>query len=430
MTRLLHLVAEAVASVPGQVWAVLLAVTLVGTAAAFPFARRAAYKAGQRTAGHEQPASGRDRALFVAAMVPAALFLAMVFTGSFRGLVAFGRDTLHWHNGWEYLVPGTLDGSAVAFAFLAFRAVRKRRSPDRAQRVVWGAAASSAVINFLHEAGGINGSILGGGYLALLSLLGMVMFHELLDQFVEGTEWIQRVNPKFGVRWLTWPTNTVCAAIAWRNWPPATGTPTTVAAAVTHLDEVRARKRGRRRTRDREAAALGMPGWTRLTPWVRARRFAAVLDVERANAAALLQAERTSTAALVEAERAAAEQARQEAEHHRLHAVHMAEQVAAERAERAHASRAERHLHAVEQAEQAEQTAGAPRSTTPKMTDEQALQALLDANGAPDYGWTQREVRRITGAGPERANKLITALAEHHRSSTGAPEQDRTERSA
>ena len=40
-------------------------------------------------------------------------------------------QVLGWHRGWEYLVPGTLDGVSVTFAFLAFRAVRKQKAPDR-----------------------------------------------------------------------------------------------------------------------------------------------------------------------------------------------------------------------------------------------------------------------------------------------------------
>ena len=44
------------------------------------------------------------------------------------------------------------------------------------------------------------------------------MFHEFLSQFEDGTDnRIRRQNPKFGLRWLTWPSNTLLAAIAWRN---------------------------------------------------------------------------------------------------------------------------------------------------------------------------------------------------------------------
>jgi hypothetical protein len=46
---------------------------------------------------------------------------------------------------------------------------------------------------------------------ALLSLLGMVMLHELLDQFEEDIAYLKRGNPQFGPRWITWPINAFCA---------------------------------------------------------------------------------------------------------------------------------------------------------------------------------------------------------------------------
>jgi hypothetical protein len=183
--------------------------------------------------------------LTVAAMVPASLFLLMVLAGSMHGLVAFGRSVLGWRDGWEYLVPGTLDGVSVAFAFLAFRAVRRGKAPDRCYRVVWGAAGASAAINFSYEFGE-SANALAGGYVGLLSLLGMMMFHELLAQFEDGADRIRRDNPKFGLRWLTWPSNTFLAAVAWRNHPPADGTPGTVTNAVANLERVRQLKQERR----------------------------------------------------------------------------------------------------------------------------------------------------------------------------------------
>jgi hypothetical protein len=71
----------------------------------------------------------------------------------------------------------------------------------------------------------------------------MMMFHEFLAQFEDGAEYIKRQNPKFGLRWVTWPTNTFLAAVAWRNHPPAEGTPATVANAVGNLNRVRQLKR-------------------------------------------------------------------------------------------------------------------------------------------------------------------------------------------
>jgi len=74
----------------------------------------------------------------------------------------------------------------------------------------------------------------------------MVMLHEFLAQFEEGTAYVRRHNPKFGARWITWPTNTFCAAVAWRNYPPAEGTPATILNAITNLDRARALKQAAR----------------------------------------------------------------------------------------------------------------------------------------------------------------------------------------
>jgi len=191
----------------------------------------------------------------VATMAPAFLFFVMVLAGSFHGLVAFGRYVLGWSDGWEFLVPGTLDGVSLAFAMLAFRAVRKGNPPDRCYRVVWIAAAASATINFAWEYGK-SGNVLAGGYVGLLSLFAMIMFEELLSQFEDGARTVRRGNPKFGIRWVTWPSNTFLAAVAWRNHPPAEGTAGTVLNAVANLDRARAiKKAARRRERSGDVIA-------------------------------------------------------------------------------------------------------------------------------------------------------------------------------
>jgi hypothetical protein len=243
-------IAEFVGRVPAGVWMLLAVVNLAATVLTWSVARRRMRRAGERAADPQLVAAGaarkRDTALTVASMIPAALFWAMVLAGSFHGLVSFGRSVLGWHAGWEYLVPGTLDGVSVTFAFLAFRAVRMKKAPDRCYRVVWGAAIASATVNFAYEYTHSGHNIVAGGYLALLSLFGMVMLHEFLDQFEEGAAYVKRANPKFGLRWLTWPTNTFCAAVAWRNYPPAEGTSATILNAVANLDRVRAVKQAAR----------------------------------------------------------------------------------------------------------------------------------------------------------------------------------------
>ena len=153
------------AGVPAGVWVAAMMANLVLTAATWSVARRRVRRAGERLANPELVAGRRrrDTAFTVAAMIPATLFLCMVIAGSMHGLVAFGYNVLGWRDGWEYLVPATLDGVSVAFAFLAFRAVRKRRAPDRCYRVVWGAAGASAAINYSYEYGQ-SGNVLAGGY--------------------------------------------------------------------------------------------------------------------------------------------------------------------------------------------------------------------------------------------------------------------------
>jgi hypothetical protein len=242
-------IVEVIDRVPSGVWMGLAAGNVALSIITWSFARRRLRRAGQRIAALAPDVEGdtaKDTALTVAAMIPAGLFWGMVLAGSFHGLVAFGSEVLGWHRGWEFLVPATLDGVSVTFAFLAFRAVRLRKSPLRCQRVVWGAALASATVNFAYEYIHSNHNVVAGGYLGLLSLFGMVMFHEFLDQFEEGTGYVKRAVPSFGLRWITWPTNTFCAAVAWRNHPPAPGTPATVLRAVANLERVRELKRAAR----------------------------------------------------------------------------------------------------------------------------------------------------------------------------------------
>jgi hypothetical protein len=166
-------VGELIDRVPSGVWGGLAVANVVLTIGTWSVARRRLRRAGERVAD-PGVVSGRartkDTALTVAALVPAGLFWAMVLAGSLHGLVAFGRDVLGWRDGWEYLVPGTLDGVSVTFAFLAFRAVRKQKAPDRCYRVVWGAAVASATVNFAYEYADSGHNVVAGGYVALLSL--------------------------------------------------------------------------------------------------------------------------------------------------------------------------------------------------------------------------------------------------------------------
>jgi hypothetical protein len=112
--------------VPVGVWATIIVGNLLATIFTRSWAGRRVRRVG---AAPLRRAGVMEIALTVAAMVPAGLFWLMVLAGSLHGLVAFGRDVVGWRDGWEYLVPGTLDGVSVTFAFLAFRARGASPSP-------------------------------------------------------------------------------------------------------------------------------------------------------------------------------------------------------------------------------------------------------------------------------------------------------------
>ncbi|WP_341719902.1 DUF2637 domain-containing protein [Micromonospora sp. FIMYZ51] len=525
--------------VPAWMWVVAITALMTLTVITLPFARAQAYKAGKRAAGHTTTRDTKGTALFIAAMVPAVFFWVAVLAGSFRGLAAFGRDTLKWADGWEYLVPLTLDGIAISFGFLAFRAVRAHRSPDRAVHVATGAAVASALINYAHEVG-VGGSWVGGGYLALLSILGLLIFHEFLDQFTEGAAYVQRVNPSFGLRWLTWPTNTVCAWIAWRNYPPLPlpAQPTdaqrawwgSINHAVAHLGKVRRAKRIARHSADLNRGRDTVHRWLAWIPPLRelvatltaeraemaemsarldkvaadhaaekaraeaaeraaedANRRAHAADTARVRAEQLVaaadrkmaaaQAELTaalarldqmeqrwidakqeaavsaralsSAQAEVSSAHAAVDRAEEEANTLRAALRDTTEKHSAELAEVANRMRAEMAEHEARiraevgtvnlsayrsggrrkptggQRSKTTETPSAP-SNAARMTDEEAVEALFSADMNPERRWTHDTVRDMTGAGYGRIPRLLSALAEYHRT----PEAEQRRRAA
>jgi hypothetical protein len=427
-----------ITGLPTWIAPAVLAGILAAALIAFPLLRAQARKAGERTAGAVSDDDRKDRQLLIAALIPAVLFWLAVLTGSARGLIAFAKDNLHWTGGWEFLVPFTLDGVAVSFGVLAFRAVRKERNPDRATRIAWGAMIASAVIQYGHESSIATGSALGGLYLALLSLLGMLIFHEFLGQFEDGAAWIKRANPKFGLRWFTWPSNTVCAWFAWRNYPPAEGTKATVGNAVIHLAEVRAGK-AKLYAEDVDHPAW----WTALAPWVRISGLTEALSEQRSEASAerALREKLDEDIQRLMVERDTA--LRQQSERHRTELERersiAAEQLATERAEHAaHVSRIrEKSTVAPSGAPTRNSTKTAPATSTAesRLTNDEAVALMLREHPEPGYEWGTREVSRLTGAGFGRVPKLIAAVREHHDRSAGTgdrntPEDDAKERAS
>lgn len=371
-------------------------------------------------------ATAKDRLLFAAALAAGATVYAGFVIGSYQGLTGFARDYLGWAGWLRNIVPVTLDGGAAAFAFLAFRAVARRKSPLRCYAIVWTAAGASASFNYIE--GGADHTTWGGAYLAFLSLAGMSMFHTFLDQFRGAAD--LATYPKFGLRWITYLPNTACAALAWINHPLPDGAEPTVALAVEHLAEVRAGKRAQADTRRVERAATG--GWT-LRPWARSAALSGALAKARAEAADTAEALRSLSEQFAQfrserdaervAEQARLAEAEQEAERLRTELAERSEQAAMARAERALEHRPERPTERpTDGGRQQRSTAGrSGRSTpsdrpagAPKMSDAEAVEAMLAEHPEHDYEWPKREVHRITGAGFGRIDKLIVMVAEHH----------------
>lgn len=464
-------VEAALAHLPGWIWASALGALLIGTAVTLPIAKRMAFKAGARTSGKGKTdvAAQRDRRLLAAVLTPAFLFWLTVLIGSGRSLTAFGRSDLGWRGGWDWLVPFTLDGVAVVFGALAFRAIAKQRNPDRAYRIVWIATGASAGINFFHE---VSGSGLGAMYLAVLSLFGMAIFHELLSQFEEGSAWIHRTNPKFGLRWITWPSNTACAWVAWRNYPPSVDLKATIGNAVTHLETVRSTKTKRR------AERIDSPAWwMRFAPWVDAKALRVALETERQAAggsvtkltatvsdltarvdrqAALLEQERVTaaTSAKQMQEEMAGLREQYSAEITKLTAEaderlrQERQRLAAEMTAKVAAARAEASLPHLDDRRNRPSGGTSKRgSSKAPLSDEAAVQRLLSDPGDPDRNipagdlrdWSQRAVVEALGVGYGRAPRLVEQVTEaqqRRRSETGSgdarrdPDDDAKERAS
>lgn len=249
-------------------WVAVLVVSLL-TISLFigvPLARAAGRRRGHRLAHPESFATRRERAkdtaLFLAALIPSVLVWLAVMGVSFIGLTGFAANVMEWRHWTNILVPLSLDGISVSFGAWAFVAVKRGRHPGRAYKIVLAAATMSAMLNFVH--GRDRWSIWAGAYLAFLSMAGMAMFHELLDQFMAAYDdevALKTRYPRFGQRWLYAPVSTFAARRAWIVHPPDEAVRPSVRNALDHLQQVRDAKRQRRldgalRVREEQQAKL------------------------------------------------------------------------------------------------------------------------------------------------------------------------------
>jgi hypothetical protein len=404
-------------------WAALIGASAVLLVGVFLLVWLAGSRYGKRKAAgttkdDTSRARTKDRLLFAAALLAGLTVYAGFAVGSYQGLTGFARDFIHWSDWRQNIVPVTLDGGTAAFGFLAFRSVQLKKSALLCYIVVLGSTGASAVFNFTE---GAEHAWQAGAFLAYLAWAGMAMGHVFLEQFKKFAGLGRYV--KYGVRWLTSPHSTACAALAWVNYPPEDGTEATVRNGLAHLSAVRARKHSEATGR---RAARAMTGGITLRPWARLTAVAETLA--------------TVTAELSDsrAERASESARRAEAETR----VETLEANLAEMAETVRALRSEM-TSGDPSGEGAENPAETPlrlRRSTSKRTlerplravpsgatvsDEEAVQRLLraevsDDDKQPGYAWSKNKAVQVSGVGWGRINDILRLLAETRASGRSA----------
>jgi hypothetical protein len=222
--------------------------------------------------------------LLVAGLLFAMVVLAFFMIGTYEGSTAFAADRLGWKD-WRKIIPwGSLDAGAMTFSLFAIRAVLLERDPRRALRIVFCLAGLSALLQLTQ--GGSGHHWQAGIFLSALAMLGSLVLHGIADQIQPSDEAIDahRKSPSFGIRWMTDLPGTLCAWLAWHNYPPAADIERTVADGLENLRRVRADKLARLLARP------AAPRWAVIFPRRYGRKMRAALAAEAARTAELTAA--------------------------------------------------------------------------------------------------------------------------------------------
>lgn len=206
-----------------------------------------AIAAGQTPAppAEEQKERRTRRLVNTAAVICILLYLGL-FASSFQAIAGFARSFLQRTGLQVPATPLTLDGVVVGALFLSLAFIAKRKSPAKANTLIWGMTIFAAYCGFTYGDSGSHGTIAAGLYYAVMSIVGMFMFHMVLELFQEDGDHVRSKYPSMGWRWIThW--STLPVMLAWINHPPRNRTSEqrpTVREAIdhwAHLKTVRAR---------------------------------------------------------------------------------------------------------------------------------------------------------------------------------------------
>jgi hypothetical protein len=343
--------------------------------------------------------SRQQTVLLICGLVFSAVVLAAFAIGTFEGGTAFAADRLGWKD-WRKVIPwASLDAASVGFSLFAIRAVMLSRSPRPARRVVYLTASFSAGVQLTQ--GGSQHHWQAGAFLAFLALIGYKVLDTVVEQLrdAEEDETAYLKSPKFGLRWLTYPTNTLCAWLAWQNFPPSEGTKPTILNAADNLSRVRGDKLARLLSRPRR------PRWAAVLPWVYASRITSALTAQTARADEHAQTVQTLRA---DVDRLTEQAARAEAAHAELTDAAQTVQALRAQAEQMAAQLAEQTLRA--DTEQAARTAAEQAAESLRAR----LAAAPASTGTPRQAGGNRGATSANGSasGPARVEAAVGTLDE------------------
>lgn len=209
--------------ISGAVALVLLALFgcwLLAIAARARRARRIAVTNPQEPVDAAQAKKDRrvQRLVNTAAGICILLYLGL-FASSFQAIAGFAKDFLKREGAMVPATPLTLDGVVIGALFLSLAFVAKRKSPAKANALILGMTVFAAYCGFTYGDSGDHGSLAAGLYFAVMSIVGMFMFHMVLELFLPSGDYIRSAYPAMGWRWIThW--STLPVMLAWINHPP------------------------------------------------------------------------------------------------------------------------------------------------------------------------------------------------------------------
>jgi hypothetical protein len=223
------------AGVPTWLWitgaGVLVVLAVLGCWLLAIAARHRRERRAQAERPHLAPAAGSDadaekaakdrratRLVNVATAICIVLYLGL-FSSSFEAISGFAREFLKRTGVLVPATPLTLDGVVVGALFLSLAFVARKKSPAKANMLIWGMTLFAAYCGFTYGESGSHGSLSAGLYYAVMSIVGMFMFHMVLDLVQGDGDYVKSKYPSMGWRWLThW--STLPVMLCWINHPP------------------------------------------------------------------------------------------------------------------------------------------------------------------------------------------------------------------